>query len=188
VAAATLGYARAVGGKGDRPTVENRWWVDQGKDAQGAPLPRPPATFGGRFFRTGAGFEQERARIRLTDSNLKWLEEGNPPAGGWSVVYALAEERFPAPKLARAQAALTLPPGARGVLIDAGDSLRAVVTGEPVGERLVEIRLGADCSFDAWVHGEWVREAFFRNFDDALRRAPALLREYVATRRAAPVI
>ena len=33
---ATLGYARAhMGGKGDRPTVENRWWVDQGKDAKG---------------------------------------------------------------------------------------------------------------------------------------------------------
>ena len=51
-----------MGGKGDRPTVENRWWVDQGKDASGRPIERPPAQFGGRFFRTGDGFEQERAR------------------------------------------------------------------------------------------------------------------------------
>ena len=73
-----------MGGKGDRPTVENRWWVDQGKDAKGMPFERPPAPFGGRFFRTGDGFEQERARLRLTDSNLKWLEESQPPANGWT--------------------------------------------------------------------------------------------------------
>src|SRR5437763_1701477 len=62
VCPAGLRYGRPVGGKGDRPAVENRWWVDQGKDAKGNPLPRPPAAFGGRFFRTGEGFEQERAR------------------------------------------------------------------------------------------------------------------------------
>jgi GrpB-like predicted nucleotidyltransferase (UPF0157 family) len=33
------------------------------------------------------------------------------------------------------------------------------------------------------VHGEWVREALFRGFDDALRRAPRLVREYLTTRR-----
>ena len=49
----------------------------------------------------------------------------------------------------------------------------------------MEIRLGDDNSFDAWVRGEWVREAFFRHFHDALRRAPALLREYLTTDRAA---
>jgi hypothetical protein len=63
--------------------------------------------------------------------------------------------------------------------------LRAIATGTPVGERLIELRLGDDCSFDAWVRSEWVREAFFRNFDDALRRAPSLIREYLATDRAA---
>src|SRR3989475_11104058 len=84
-----------VGGKGDRPTVENRWWVDQGKDARGMPLERPPAPFGGRFFRTGAGFDQDRARLRLTDSNLKWLEESQPPADGWTTVHVLEGERFP---------------------------------------------------------------------------------------------
>ena len=177
-----------MGGKGDRPTVENRWWVDQGKDAKGNPLPRPPAQFGARFFHTGEGFEQERARIRLTDSNLKWLEEAHPPADGWTLVHMLARERFPAPKLERVKAALKLPLGARGVLIDAGDSLRAIVTGDPVGERLIELRLGGDCSFDAWVHGEWVREVAFRDLDDALRRAPALVHEYVATQRAAPLV
>jgi hypothetical protein len=174
-----------VGGKGDRPAVENRWWVDHGKDAKGNPLPRPPAAFGGRFFRTGEGFEQERARVRLTDSNLKWLEEANPPSDGWVVVHVLAGERFPEGRLEKAKAALRLPSGCRGVLIDSGTSLRAIVTAQPIGERLVEVRLGEESSFDAWVNGEWVREALFRDFEDGLRRAPPLVREYLTTSRAA---
>lgn len=174
-----------MGGKGDRPTVENRWWVDQGKDAKGRPIERPPAQFGARFFHTGGGFDQDRAQRRLTDSNLKWLEEGNPPPDGWSVIHALPSERFPEQRLARAKAALPLPPGGRGVLIDSGTSVRAIMTGHPSGERLVEIRLGDDSSFDAWVRGEWVREAVFKNFDDALGKLPSLVREYLATDRAA---
>ncbi len=174
-----------MGGKGDRPSLENRWWVDQGKDAKGNPIPRPPATFGGRFFRTGDGFEQERARVRLTDSNLKWLEEANPPTDGWAVVHALAGERMTGARIDRARTALRLPAGCRGVLVDSGNSLRVIVTGQPLGERLVEIRLGEESSFDAWVGGEWVREALFRDFEDGLRRAPALMREYLTTSRAA---
>ncbi len=173
-----------MGGKGDRPTVENRWWVDQGKDAKGNPIPRPPAQFGHRFFRTGAGIEQDRARIRLTDSNLKWLEESNPPRDGWAVVRALADERVADARIEKVKAAFKLPAGGRGVLVDSGTSLRAIITGEPVGERLVEVRLGDESSFDAWVRGEWVREALFRDFDEGLRRAPALVREYLTTARA----
>src|SRR2546425_10950165 len=85
-----------MGGKGDRPTVENRWWVDQGKDAAGRPIERPPPQFGGRFFRTGDGFQQERAQRRLTDSNLKWLEGGDPAVDGWAVGPLLPEGPFPA--------------------------------------------------------------------------------------------
>jgi hypothetical protein len=177
-----------VGGKGDRPTVENRWWVDQGKDASGRPIERPPAQFGGRFFRTGDGFEQERARIRLTDSNLKWFEETNPPADGWAVVRMLGAERLAEARIERAKKVLPLPAGGRGVLVDSGTSLRAILTGQPVGERLIEIRLGDESSFDAWVHGEWVREELFRDLEDAHRRAPALVREYLTTRRGAPIV
>ena len=40
-------------------------------------------------------------------------------------------------------------------------------------ERVVEIRLGGDNSFDAWVRGEWVREASFptSTMRSAVRRA-----------------
>ena len=179
-----LGTLAAMGGKGDRPVVD-RWWVDHGKDAKGNPLPRPPATFGARFFRSGDGFEQDRARLRLTDSNLKWLEESAPAPDTWAIVHVLASERVPEARVEKVKAAFALPPGGRGVIIDSGTSLRLIVTGRPSGERLVEVRLGEESSFDAWVGGEWVREALFRNFDEGLRRAPALVREYLTTARAA---
>jgi hypothetical protein len=55
------------------PAVENRWWVDTGKTKERArPLPpgeRPPV--GSKFFDIGYEFDQERARERLTDCNLK---------------------------------------------------------------------------------------------------------------------
>lgn len=176
-----------MGGKGDRPTLENRWWVDQGKDSQGKPIERPPPSFGGRFFRTGEGFEQDRARLRLTDSNLKWLEEASPPADGWALVRVLAQERVPEQRIERVKAAFRLSRGCRGVVVDSGIALRLIITGDPVGERLVEVRLGEESSFDAWVQGEWVREALFGNFEEALRRAPGLTREYLTTRRAEPI-
>jgi hypothetical protein len=86
------------------------------------------------------------------------------------------------------KAAFRVPPRGRGVLIDSGTSLRAIMTGDPPGERLVEVRLGEESSFDAWVAGEWVREELFRGFEDALRRAPALVREYLTTARAASLV
>jgi hypothetical protein len=175
-----------MGGKGDRASLENRWWVDQGKDGQ--PLERPPAQFGQRFFRTGTGFEQDRAQRRLTDLNLKWFDEAHPEPGGWAVLHVLEQERFPSQRLDKVRNALPVPPRGRGILVDSGQSVRAIITNDPVGERLVEVRLGDESSFDAWVHGEWVREALFRSFDEGLRRSPALVREYLLTSRARPLV
>jgi hypothetical protein len=175
-----------MGGKGDRPSLENRWWVDQGKDGQ--PLERPPAKFGNGFFRTAAGYQQDRAQRRLTDLNLKWFDEARPEPGGWAVLHLLERERFPPQRLDKVRNALPVPPNGRGILVDSGDSVRAIITGEPIGERLVEVRLGDESSFDAWVHGEWVREALFRSFDEGLRRSPGLVREYLMTARARPLV
>lgn len=175
-----------MGGKGDRPSLENRWWVDQQKiDSDG--LVRPEAKYGARFFRTGEGYDQDTAQRRLTDLNLKWFDETPCEAGTWSVIETLPKQRVPAPRLEKIRAALPLPDDAIGVLVDSGEAVRAIATTLPVGERLVEIRLGRDSCFDAWVRGEWVREQSFRNFEHALRRAPHLLREYLTTTRGDPV-
>lgn len=175
-----------MGGQGDRPNLEGRWWIDQQKT--GVPAERPPAPFGRRFFHTGDGYDQDRAQRRLTDLNLKWFEEADAPEGTWAVLQLLEKQRVPEERVAKIRAALPLPPYARGVLVDSGESVRAIATGRPVGERLVEIRLGRESSFDAWVFGEWVREEAFRNFDEAIRKAPRLMREYLTTDRGAPIV
>ena len=184
-----------MGGHGDRPKgLENRWWVDQQKDERGQLLPRPPAQFGHTFFRSGDGYEQNRAQRRLTDLNHKWFDEAPaPPDGGFALLALVERDFFPRARFDKIRAVLTVPPGGLGVLVDSGISLRAIVTNSPNHERLVELRFGAggtrrpadDNSFDAWVHGEWVREVIFRHFDDALRRAPRLVQTYLTTDRGA---
>ena len=174
-----------MGGKGDRPTLENRWWVDQQTDSKGYPIDRPPATHGRRFFHTGDGFDQDRAQRRLTDLNLKWFNEIDAPTGEWALLPLLEKDRFPPKRLEKVKSAFSVPAEGQGILVDSGTAVRAIITGRPLGERLVEVRLGAESSFDAWVHGEWVREVLFRGFDDALRRGPRLVREYLTTTRGA---
>ena len=175
-----------MGGKGDRPaSLENRWWVDQQKDAQGYLIDRPRIPL--RFFRSAVGFDHDTAQRRLTDLNLKWFGEADTTPGAWTLVRTLEHQRVPEPRVKKVMAALPVPAGCRGVLVDSGEALRAIVTGTPLGERLVEVRIGVESSFDAWVGGEWVREALFRNVDDALRRGPRLIREYLTTTRGAPI-
>lgn len=175
-----------MGGKGDRPSLENRWWVDQQKiDSDG--LLRPEAKYGARFFRSGDGYDQDTAQRRLTDLNLKWFEEAPCEPGVWAVLHTVPRQRVPPPRLEKIRGALRLPTDALGVLVDSGEAVRAIATTQPVGERLVEIRFGRESCFDAWVRAEWVREEAFRSFEQALRRAPRLLREYLTTLRAEPI-
>lgn len=180
-----------MGGKGDRPAgLENRWWIDQDKANKGEPTPRPPAQFGNSFFRTGAGYEQNQAQRRLTDLNLKWFAEApEPDAQRWSTLFMLGpEHRFSPRKTEKVRNLIIVPPQGHGVLIDSGISLRAIIANNARRERLIELRLGRDSSFDAWVQGEWVREVIFRDFDDALRRAPRFVRQYLTTNRAEPLV
>ena len=106
-------------------------------------------------------FEQERARERLTDNNLKLLIAADPPEGGWSSV-RLAETSYPERELERIKKLVNLPPYARGVIVDCGRSIRILVTGTPVGDRLLEMALGEAPSFDCWVHQEWVQRGVVR--------------------------
>ena len=176
-----------MGGKGDRPAgLENRWWVDQQKDEHGYLIERERVPL--RFFRTGDGYEQHRAQRRLTDLNLKWFDEAPGEPGTWVDLPLLEKARVPAARVEKVKRALPVPPDGRAVLVDSGDALRAIITGSPVGERLVEVRIGRDSSFDAWVHGEWVKEAAFRDAEDCLRRAPRLVRDYLMRGRGTTIV
>jgi hypothetical protein len=170
------------------PAVENRWWVDSGTPKRrtgpaAAPREasdgRPVRLAGERLFRAGRDFDQDRARTRLTDSNLNWIKEANPPEDGWAYV-ALTEGRARDELIARVKHSVRLPRGARAVLLDSGTSLRVVATGTPVGEQIAELTLGNESSFDAWAGGEWVCERVYRGRDRALREASGLLARYLS--------
>lgn len=160
------------------PTVANRWWVDLG-GTEKVKVRRPAGPAGSQFFEVAHDFEQERARERLTDNNLKLLHAANPPEGGWGYVQ-LAETSYPERELERIKRLVALPQYARGVIVDCGRSVRLLVTGTPVGERLLELALGEAPSFDCWVHHEWVREAVFDDGDKALRALRGFVVEYLS--------
>jgi hypothetical protein len=163
------------------PAVENRWWVDTGKTTErtrrAAGAARPP--FGSRFFDIGYAFDQEHARTRLTDINLKFLEEAQPSPGEWSLLRMVPEESIPASDLDRMKRRLALPPDARGVVVDSGRSVRFIITGTPVGERILEFTFGEASSFDCWLYGDWVHEEVFGTIEDALRKATPYVRHYL---------
>ena len=163
---------------GQGPTVTNRWWVDLGGTEKTRPK-RPPGPAGSQLFQVGRDFEQEKAKEQLTDHNLRLLMAADPPNGGWGYV-RLGDSSYPERELERVKKLVALPPYARGVIIDCGRSIRLLVTGTPVGERLLELALGEAPSFDCWVRNEWVREALFEDADKALKALQRYMREYLS--------
>jgi hypothetical protein len=156
-----------------------KWWIDQGKASiqRTKDSPTPPAAL--RFYVTAKGFEQERARAGLVDLNLKLLEEANPPESGFGYL-SLIDERCPPHVIERVKRALPLPPGARAAIIDSGRSIRAIVTGTPVGERILELNFNREePTFDVWVRGDWKEEIVFRNLGEIYRAARQLIEEYM---------
>ena len=165
------------------PAIENRWWVDTGKSEERA-RPATPATrapVGSRFFDIGYEFDQERARTRLSDINVKFLEEARPAQGEWTTLRMVPSEAIPAGQVERIKRRLALPPDARGVIVDSGRSARFIITGDPVGERILEFTLGEESSFDCWIRGDWVHEELFRNMEEALRKAGPYVKHYLGS-------
>jgi len=134
---------------------------------------------GTRFFRAGLGYDQDRARERLTDNNLKILLAAQPPDGGWAYV-ELGGGRHPHRDQERIRRSFNLPPYARAVLVDSGRVVRVLVTGTPLGERILEFSLGFAPSFDCWLRDEWVEERVFRTPADAIKASGKLIRQYLS--------
>jgi len=156
-----------------------KWWVDQqrpGREGRRESVPAPSAA---SFYMAAKGFEQERARAGLVDLNAKLLEAANPPENGFSVL-CLVDERVAPNVIERVKRAIPLPKGARAAIIDSGRSLRAIVAGTPVGERVLEFNFNREePSFDVWVRGDWKEEVMFRDLGEAYRAARVLIEEYM---------
>ena len=166
---------------GPPPAVKDRWWVDTGDKRREKPAPAPaaPSPVGSKFYRSGIGFNQETARSRLTDLNLKLLQQANPPEGGWGYVQ-LAETTFPERERERIKEQIALPAYARAVLVDCGRSVRLLITGTPIGQRILDLTLGDNPSFDCWIDGEWVRERLYRDARGAIGALRRYIRQYLS--------
>jgi len=158
--------------------VTDRWWVETAPK-QRPKETRPAGPAGTSFFTVAHDFEQDRARDRLTDNNLKLLQMANPPEGGWGYVQ-LADHKFPARELDRIKQLINLPAYARAAIIDSGRTIRILATGNPVGERILDLTLGDAPSFDCWIDGEWVREATFDGVKAAVKAFRRFLADYLS--------
>lgn len=160
------------------PANENRWWVDQGKSRERAKPQERQAPAGAQFFRSVENYDQEQARENLIDLNLKLLLQANPAPGEWEYL-PLIEERSSPKEIEKIKRGLPLPPTARGVLVDSGQSLRAIVTDTARSERILEFNFIDEASFDCWIRNEWVREEVFKDKHQLLQHAPSLLQQYL---------
>ncbi len=159
-------------------SADNRWWVDRDKTRRKLKVQEQQASAGASFFRAVEGYDQDQALDHLTDLNLKLLAQGEAPSGGWGYVN-LVEDKSPGKEIEKVKKALPLPPFARAVIVDAGLSLRVIVTGTPIGERVLEFNFVQEASFDCWIRGEWVREEIFTSPEALLRKAVHLLNKYL---------
>lgn len=160
-----------------------KWWVDTTRaETLKVKTPKPEGTrlAGMKFYKVAEGFEQEAARERLTDNNLKLLLGHALQFGRWKVVALVPGRRASRRDVQRVLDAVILPPYACGLVVDCGQVLRLLVTGSPIGERILELALGDLPSFDAWIQDEWVEEKLFPGRARALREFRTAIRRYLS--------
>jgi hypothetical protein len=163
----------------DAPFEETKWWIDRGpvKDRE-----KPAAPVKGIIekwaYELLKNYNQDQAAKNLVDINPKILKELSVPAGEWGYL-SLEVGTYPPEKLVKIKSGLPLPAGTRGVIIDAGYSVRIVITAEPIGQRYVDINFTDAPSLDYWVNGQLVDEQVFSNVGEALRRIKADLPGYL---------
>ena len=163
----------------DRPVEELKWWIDRG-----------PVKEREKHTGLGAGiiekwvygllkdYHQEQAVRNVVDINTRLLRDVSLKPGEW-VYHSLGVGTYPVKRLNKIKGSLQLPPSARGLLIDAGYSLRVLITGEPAGERLLDINFTDAPSLDYWLGGELIEERLFSNVDEALKRLRGALSRYL---------
>jgi hypothetical protein len=149
---------------------ETKWWVDRGPVKEREKPAEPAKGIIEKWaYELLKNYNQDQAAKNLVDINSKILKGLSRAAGEWGY-YSLEVGTYPADRLARIKSGLPLPPGARGIVIDAGYSIRVIITGEPVGERYVDINFTDAPSLDYWVNGQLVEERVYSNIGEALKR------------------
>jgi hypothetical protein len=162
-----------------QPFEETKWWIDRGPVKE---REKPAAPIKGIIekwaYELLKGYNQDLAMKNLVDINAKMLKELSVGQGEWGY-FSLDVGVYPPEKLAKIKNGLPLPAGTRGIVIDAGYSVRVVITAEPIGERFVDINFTDAPSLDYWVNGQLVEERVFSNVGEALKRIRPTLQRYL---------
>jgi hypothetical protein len=162
------------------PFEETKWWIDRGPVKE---REKPAAPIKGIIekwaYELLKGYNQDQAAKNLVDINPRMLKELSVAPGEWGY-FSLEVGSYPAERLAKLKNGLPLPRGARGLIVDAGYSVRVVITAEPPGERYVDINFTDAPSLDYWVGGQLVEERIFSNIGEALKRIRADLSRYLS--------
>lgn len=161
------------------PVEEAKWWIDRGPVKE-----REKKTQLGRgiieqwVYEMLKDYSQAHAVQNVVDINQRILKELSIPPGEWGYL-SLGVGSYPPNRLAKIKSSLQLPSHARALAIDAGYSVRVLITGEPIGERFVDINFTEAPSLDYWVCGEMVQERLFPSVDDALKKLRTSLHSYL---------
>ena len=159
---------------------ETKWWIDRGpvKERE-KPAAAPVKGIIEKWaYDLLKNYNQDQAAKNLVDINNKILRNLSIGPGEWGY-YSLEIGTYPLEKLNKIKSGLPLPSGARGVVVDAGFSVRVIITGEPVGARFIDINFTDAPALDYWVNGQLVEERLFANMGEALKRIRVDLADYL---------
>ena len=157
---------------------EKEWWVEEQKSRERPQPSERQSPVGASFFTTVEDYDQVQAEKNLTDLNPKLLAEADPAPGEWGYI-ALLEKKSPQRAIDKVKRAMPLPRNARGVIVDSGLSLRAIVEDTQELGILMEFNFIEEASFDCWIQNEWVSEQVFKGKNELLKRSERLLRKYL---------
>ncbi len=168
-----------TGGGPNAAVQEAKWWIDTG--AKQLPEARERVHQGvvERWaFELLKDYRQEQALHNIVDINGQVLRELGAREEKW-VDISLGVGRFPLKRLNYIKDSLRIPRYARALAIDAGYSVRVLVTGNPPGQKVLDLNFTEAPSLDYWVEGELVEEQLFRSVEDALKRLRHSVHRYL---------
>ena len=158
---------------------ETKWWIDRGPVKEREKTATPEKGIIEKWaYELLRNYNQDQAAKNLVDINTKLLNGLSLAPGEWGYC-SLEIGNYPPEKLSKIKSGLPLPPGSRGIVIDAGFSVRIIITGEPVGERYIDVNFTDAPSLDYWVNGQLVEERVYSNLGEALRRIRSELARYL---------
>ena len=159
---------------------EVKWWIERGPVRERKKKAEPNRGIIDRWaYELLKDYNQDQALKHVAGINERMLKNISVGPSEWDYL-SLNVGNFLHGRLNRIKEALRLPQYARGLIIDAGYSVRALITGDPEGETVMDINFTAVPSLDYWVNGELVEERLFSNFDEVLRKLRPVLTRYLS--------